>query len=394
MTANMTSEGKDKDRKDSGLKESTEEGVVKRSRAKDLVLLIIIALFIFAAVRGVGGLKDSDDNENAAGGSAGYSVLSDNAFMLDTFCTVNIYASKEDEEVCKKALEVCMDRLSELDNLLNPSKEDSDIWRINHREGDAVTINETTARLLECIREPEMEAGGDFNIAVEPLSSLWNFDERKTVPEESEIEEALSHVYFGGWNVEKEGDESIFVTEHDDLRIDVGAFAKGFIADELKKVLSDNGVSSAVINLGGNVLCVGKRPDGTNFRIGLKEPEKSSSKYLAELSVDDSSVVTAGIYERYFEENGVHYHHILDTKTGYPVQNELSAVSIVGKESVMCDFLSTTLFIKGEEEGTSFLNEFNKKRGLSGDDAYKAYFIKKDGSLVAANEASAALIID
>ena len=149
MTANMTSEGKDKDRKDSGLKESTEEGVVKRSRAKDLVLLIIIALFIFAAVRGVGGLKDSDDNENAAGGSAGYSVLSDNAFMLDTFCTVNIYASKEDEEVCKKALEVCMDRLSELDDLLNPSKEDSDIWRINHREGDAVTINETTARLLK-----------------------------------------------------------------------------------------------------------------------------------------------------------------------------------------------------------------------------------------------------
>ncbi len=353
----------------------------KRSPLKDMAVIVFTAAVIFALLSGFGGLIPVE-RENRAKDKA-FEIYSESDFLLDTFCTVSIYGDESEAESAEEILSETMERLRRLDDLLNPSTEGSDTWRINHRTENTVEISETTGRMLESIRELEREAGGDFNVAIEPLSSLWNFDERSSAPSEEEINEALSHVHFEGWNVEKKdsSNEYIFVTDKDDLKVDPGAFAKGFIADELKAFLKEKKLSSALINLGGNVLCLGSLPDGEAFKIGLKKPEKGSDENIEILSVNDRSVVTAGIYERSFEEDGVLYHHILDTETGYPVQNDLAAVSIVGDSSLCCDFLSTTLFIKGEEEGRTFLCEFNEQRGLTGDEAYEAYFIKKDGSL-------------
>ncbi len=362
-------------------RENNAEKKIKRSRGRDALMLLLIAVLVFAGATNLFGIFSGGEDQE--GGKADYVVSSETAFFLDTFCSISIYGEggTKDDEILSEAVEL----LEEYDDLFNPSKEDSDISRINSRTEKRVRIDETTARLFESIEEPEREAGGDFNLAIDPVSSLWDFRENKEVPEASDIEEALSHVHFGGWSIEEKetgfGREYFFVSEYEDLRVDVGAFAKGFIADELKTFMESEGVGSAIINLGGNVNCIGKKPDGTEFEIGLRKPERGSSEDIAVLSVKDRSVVTAGIYERSFEEAGVIYHHILEPETGYPVQNELAAVSIVGDESVLCDFLSTTLLIKGEEEGLRFLREFNRKRGLMGEEAYLAFFIKKDGSL-------------
>ena len=129
---------------------------------------------------------------------------------------------------------------------------------------------------------------------------------------------------------------------NDETTIDLGAIAKGFIADQMKAYLEDKGVESAVINLGGNVLCVGKRPDGAPFKIGLQRPYATHTETVAALKIDDMSVVSSGVYERHFVENGVNYHHILDPATGYPYENGLTQASIISPRSVDGDGLSTT----------------------------------------------------
>ena len=151
---------------------------------------------------------------------------------------------------------------------------------------------------------------------------------------------------------------------NDETTIDLGAIAKGFIADQMKAYLEENGVKSAVINLGGNVLCVGKRPDGAPFKIGLQRPYATHTETVAALKIDDMSVVSSGVYERHFVENGVNYHHILDPATGYPYENGLTQVSIISPRSVDGDGLSTTCFALGLEEGTRLIESMDQIYGI------------------------------
>lgn len=302
------------------------------------------------------------------------SPLTADAFLLDTFCSLTLYDGSE------AALGSALALLEQFDELWNQSKETSDIYRINHRSSDVVEIHPQTAALLRWAKAYEEQAGGDFDVSIAPLSALWDTQHRTKVPSEAEIEEARSKLAFDAWSVEGE----TFRAAKQTLQLDVGAFAKGYIADRLKEDLEANGVSSAVINLGGNVLCIGEEAPGKPFRIGLKKPERGSESYLKVLEINGLSVVTAGIYERYFEQDGVIYHHILDPKTGWPVQNTLAAVTVLGPESAACDALSTTVFIKGEEAGTAFLSDWNrtvKAQAEKQEDPYYAYFIHRDGSL-------------
>ena len=156
--------------------------------------------------------------------------------------------------------------------------------------------------------------------------------------------------------------------------MDVGAFAKGYIADRLKDILMDSGVSSAIINLGGNVLCFGKDRDGDSFKVGVRYPEHLSDEIAFTVEADDISVVTAGTYERYFEYEGRRYHHILDPATGYPADSDLCSVTVAGESSALCDALCTTLLIKGRDEGESWLRKYNQDNKTS----YEAWFIDED----------------
>lgn len=323
-------------------------------------VLFLLALIIGLIVRGPG--------ENGAAGTGAKTAypLTGEAFSLDTYCSISIYAGGGEA-----ALSKAMDALSAYDDLLNPLKEGSDIYKINHRTSETVELQEETARMLSAVRKLEQMSGGDFEPVIAPLTDFWDIQHRKKAPAEAEVAEKRKEVVSGAWEVKG----TSFYAYAPALKIDIGAFAKGFIADRLRDLLRTEGVTSAVISLGGNVLCLGEKPDGEPFRIGLKKPERGSEEYLDVLDINDLSVVTAGIYERYFEEDGVIYHHILDPKTGWPVQNELAAVTVVGPSSELCDALSTTLFIKGEKDGTAFLSEWNEQEG----GAYSAYFIRRGG---------------
>ena len=140
------------------------------------------------------------------------------------------------------------------------------------------------------------------------------------------------------------------------MGINLGAIAKGYIADKMKDYLLEEGVESAIIDLGGNVLCVGQRPDGSPFRIGVQMPFADRSETAAVMEISDKSVVSSGIYERYFEQDGVLYHHILNPSTGYPYENDLVSVTIISDESVDGDGLSTTCFALGLDKGMELIN--------------------------------------
>ena len=297
-------------------------------------------------------------------------VLSADDFLLDTFCTINIYEGGNEE-----VLEDARRLLRHYDELFSPEGEGSDIYRINSREEDSIRIEKDTAELFMSIGSVYESAGGDLEPAIEPLTELWNVKERTVPPSEAEIKEAASRVSHGGWHIEEDAQGAFYFHADDrELKVDVGAFAKGFIADRLKERLMESGVSSGIINLGGNVLCIGSRPDGSDFVIGIRYPDKEASGYIMSLDISDGSVVTAGRYERFFEYEGRTYHHIIDPKTGWPSESGLLSVTVTGQSSVICDALATTLFIKGRDEGLSYLEAYNSSNAAD----YEAYFIDEE----------------
>lgn len=333
----------------------------KFTNKQQAVVSVLIALFVLAAI-----FCTTKRPKSAASVSPEGYPISRDVFLLDTFCEITIY-----EGGCNEALDAAIDALNSYDDLFNKSKPDSDISRINNRSSDTVAVSHDTAVMLDTAHDICKESGGCLEPAIKPVTDLWDFKEKKEVPDEARLKEALGRVKSLAW--EADPDTDTFTAYDSDVSIDIGSFAKGFVADRIKAVLKDSGVKSAIINLGGNVLCIGSRPDGEPFRIAVKEPGKQESEYSHVIDADDISVVTAGIYERYFEKDGVHYHHIIDPSTGYPVQNELESVTVYGSESVICDALCTAVFVMGEDKGQDFLTEYNSAHGTD----YKAVFLKR-----------------
>lgn len=292
--------------------------------------------------------------------------VSRSSFLLNTFITVTLYDT-QDETI----LDGCMDLCSDYEKLLSKTQESSEIYRLNHRDrGErTITVSDKTAQVLARGLEYSRISRGAFDITIEPLSTLWDFTGKSPhVPARNEIQADLKKV--GYENVVLKGNQVTF--QNDDTTLDLGAIAKGFIADEMKAYLEDKGVKSAVINLGGNVLCVGERPDGQPFKIGLQKPYATHTETVATLKIVDMSVVSSGVYERHFVEDGVNYHHILDPRTGYPYENGLVQVSIISPMSVDGDGLSTTCFALGLEDGTRLIESMDQIYGI---------FLTEDGQL-------------
>lgn len=289
-------------------------------------------------------------------------------FHFDTVITVTIYDSSD-----TSLLDGCMDLCREYEDLFSRTKETSEIYKLNHglleKEGDFYILSDQTADLIRKGLEYSRLSDGAFDITIAPVSSLWNFSsETPHVPQDSQIQEALSYV---GWkNIDLQGNRIRFLKEG--MQIDLGGIAKGYIADGLKTYLLSQGVKSAIINLGGNILCVGEKPDETPFTIGIQKPFALRNETLASVSLSDQSVVSSGTYERNFEENGKFYHHILNPKTGYPYDNHLVSVTIFSDDSVDGDGLSTSCFALGLEKGMEFIDS------LSG---IYALFVTDDGEL-------------
>lgn len=271
-------------------------------------------------------------------------------FALDTSVSIKLYDTS-DEKILSEALELC----NHYEDIFSAHKETSELYKLNHRkEGvNEVEVSPELAETIEKALEYCKLSNGAFDITIEPVQMLWAFDSENTkVPDENLIKEELKKVDYTKVSVDK----NIVKFESADTRIDLGAIAKGYIADKIKEFLVKNNVHSAIINLGGNVLCIGKKPNGEKFNVGLQKPFADRRETIGAIEIDDLSVVSSGVYERHFFENGINYHHILNPKTGYPYQNGITQVSIITALSTNADALSTTCFSLGEEKAVELIN--------------------------------------
>lgn len=295
--------------------------------------------------------------------------LSKTGFYFDTVITVTIYdPSKED------VLDECFALAGYYENLFSAEKEGSDIWNINHADAAPVTVSRETAALLERAVYYSDLTDGLIDPTIAPLSSLWNFSSENaqthTVPPDTDIAERLAHVDYRNINI-----DGLTVTLSDaDAAVDLGFIAKGYIADMLKEYLLQQQIDSAVIDLGGNVLTLGNKPDGSLYVIGIQMPFADRGVSMGSVSVSDRAVVSSGIYERCFEKDGILYHHILDTDTGYPIDNSLAAVTILAPSSLEADALSTACFALGLKSGKELIESLPDTEAL---------FITKEGEQIA-----------
>ncbi|WP_294546922.1 FAD:protein FMN transferase [uncultured Pseudoflavonifractor sp.] len=281
-------------------------------------------------------------------------------FFFDTVITIEAYT--DDESLLDDAMAECQ----RYDDLLSKTKEGSDVWKINHADGERVAVSQDTLDIIRKSLEYSALSDGKFDITIEPCVALWDFtgENRGVLPDAAELAEAASHVDYTKVDVNDEG-----VQLPAGETIDLGAIAKGYITDRIKDFLVDRGITCGMLNFGGNVLVIGSKPDGSDWNIGIQDPDSTTGESIAVVPVSDSAVVTSGIYERGFDLDGVRYHHILDTSTGWPVQNELAGITILASDAFDADALSTTVFAMGLEEGTAF---------VEGLDGVEAVFITRD----------------
>ena len=266
------------------------------------------------------------------------------AFLLDTFVTVTLYDGNEEQ--AQGVLELCRD----YEKVFSRTDPDSELYRLNHRE--ISQVSDDLAEVIALGLDYAQLTGGAFDITTGSITSLWDFaSNNPQVPDPTSVTEGLNHV---GW--EKVTLTGNTVTFSDpETTIDLGGIAKGYIADRMAEYLRGEGVTSAIIDLGGNLYCLGTKPDGQPFQVGIQYPYEDRQTVIGSLPASDLSVVTSGVYERCFTVDGKLYHHILDTATGYPVENDLLSVTIISAASVDGDALSTACFALGLEAGMALI---------------------------------------
>lgn len=267
-----------------------------------------------------------------------------NIIAMDTYMTLTAYG--EDAE---QGLEQAADRIQEIEQVFSVTDETSEIYQINHRTAQEMEVSEECAKVLEQALEISTQTGGAFDVTMYPVVREWGFTTGKyRVPGEEEIQELLSKTGY-----EKLSLNHRTLTLQEGMEIDFGGIAKGYTGDEAVAALKKAGVEHAIVNLGGNIQALGDRPDGTAWNVGIRDPIQSEEMF-GTLQVSNQAVVTSGAYERYFEENGVVYGHIMNPDTGRPADNGILSVTVIGDKGIICDALSTAFFVLGLEGTTEY----------------------------------------
>lgn len=318
---------------------------------KRLTVLLTLTSFLMLAGGCASGQETSleesgstQETETAAGENQ---EAEESFFAMDTYMTFSAYG-----EGAQDALSDARDRVEQLETEWSVTDENSEIYKINHSGGETVTLSEDTAEILKFALEMAEKTDGALEPTIYPVLRAWGFttDENR-IPGEAEIQSLLENT--GYEKITLNGNE---VQIPEGMELDLGAVGKGYAGDEAAEVLKEQGISCALLNLGGNVQAIGSRPDGTGWRLGIQNP--FGEGYVGILSISDRAVVTSGNYERYFVgEDGKTYGHIIDPSTGYPADNSLASVSIIAEEGKIGDALSTSLFVMGQEKAEQFWRE-------------------------------------
>ena len=282
-------------------------------------------------------------------------------FAMDTVMQATAYGSGADD-----ALQAAEEEIYRLEQLFSCQAPEAELARCN-RAGQ-LTVSAETAGLVQTALELSGATGGAYDPTLYPLSLAWGFSGGTyRVPDAEELQSLLTVT--GASRVSVDGSR---ITLQPGTQLDLGGIAKGYAAGQLRKLLTDAGIRSAIVSLGGNIAAVGAKQDGSDWQVGLQDPENPDT-YFGVLSVRDACVVTSGGYQRYFEQDGVRYHHILDPRTGCPAESGLLSVSVVSEDDTLADALSTALFVMGFDEGQALWR--------SGTLAFEAVWMLQDGSV-------------
>ena len=283
--------------------------------------------------------------------SAGQEMHSAQIIAMDTLMQVAAYGGES-----AKAVEQAEQEIYRLEELFSRTREDSEIARLNQNAGVPVEVGEEVCALLRNAKDYTQTTGGAFDISIAPVVEAWGFTtENRQVPDEQELQVLLEAV--GMDYVHTEGATAML---DGGTKVDLGGIAKGYASDLGGRIFQEQQVAGGTIQLGGNVLAWGKKTDGTPWRVGVQDPRhpEDGSALAAVVALSDAFAVTSGSYQRFFEENGKIYHHIIDPATGYPAESGLTSVTVVADykdgNGTMCDALSTALFVMGEERALDF----------------------------------------
>ena len=285
-------------------------------------------------------------------------------FAMDTYMTLTAYGKN-----AKKALDEAVDEINNIEQLVSTGIDSSEVSQIN-KNGKG-SVSETTGYLIKRSKEIYDSTNGVFDITIYPIMQAWGFPtENYRVPGKKELKKLRG--LMGADHVLYDEKKQEVTLNKEGMKIDLGGIAKGYTSSKVMDIFKENGISSAVISLGGNVQTLNGKPDGSDWRVAVENPADTGS-YIGVLSIKDKAVITSGGYERYFKQDGKTYHHIIDPATGYPAENGLVSVTIVSSDGTLADGLSTSLFIMGEKKAAEFWRAHSEE--------FEAIFATDDGTI-------------
>lgn len=303
------------------------------------------------------------------------SDYSQSGIYFDTLISIHVYDTAD-----KTVVNDCLILCEEYEKKLSKNIDNSDIYRINHAKGQWVQVSEETAALItQALNYSELSQGA-FDITIASVSELWHVtDNDGIVPKAQEIDRALKLVDYHMVQVENDKVR----LSNPQAEIDLGGIAKGYIGDKLKEFLLKRGITSAKIDLGGNIVVIGSKKDGSAWNIGIQEPFAEAGQVIGSVKLQDKTMVTSGIYQRYFKLEDMIYHHIMDPVTGKPSDSDVSSVTIIGTSSTEADALSTCCLLMGSEQGVRLIEEMEN---------VEAVFITRDGEVLASSGIDVSLL--
>ena len=289
-------------------------------------------------------------------------------FAMDTVMSITAYGKDAGD-----AVTAAVARVNRLESLLSRTRTGSEVTQLYLSAPEAVTVSEDTLRVLSLAAEWHQKTGGAFDVTVAPVTAAWGFGGSGAyqVPSAEKLTELLALV----------DGSSLVLTETSaalpakGMEIDLGGIAKGYAGAQAEQVLRTHGIESALLDLGRSITVIGTKPDGSPWRVAVQDPADSSGT-VGVLSLKDCSAITSGGYQRYFEQDGVVYHHIIDPRTGYPADSGLISVTVVCPDSTLADLLSTAVFVMGEKDA------LNLRRAEGG---FELILVTDDGRVVITN---------
>lgn len=294
-------------------------------------------------------------------------------YALDTIINITVYDGN------KQAVKEAENEIKRLEELFSISS-DGDISCLNKSENGA-EVSTQTADLLKKALKISNDTDGAFDITVYPAMHLWGFDSSNYyVPSDKELKEIKKLINYKAVSI-----DGNYVSFSPNMKLDLGAIAKGYIADRVCEILKENSVKSAIIDLGGNIRTVGLK-NSKNWTIGIKSPQIDSSDVFAKVNVGEINAVTSGAYQRYFEKDSVIYHHILDPLTAKPANTDISSVTVFDQDGAMCDAYSTAMFVMGTKKAINFAKQKGVDVAILDKDMQKLYVTENINKNISVNK--------